>query len=186
MIKVVTPEETYFPHISDKYWFKDEKAIKIFLAGTIDDGNSDDWQYSLISNLLMYNLNENDDSDFDNDFSIGDLIIYSPRRKNWDPNSSNEEIIKQIEWEQEKLDDSDLIIMYLKDDSKSPISLLELGLYGPQGKMIVFCTDKFYRYNNVKCTCKKYGIELFESNNLKYVVDRIAMIYDEIYPIKCK
>ena len=180
MIKVITPEETYFPHISDKDWFKDENAIKIFLAGTIDDGNSDDWQYSLISNLLMYNLDENDDRDFDEDFSIGDLIIYSPRRKNWDSNSSDEEIIKQIEWEQEKLDDADLIIMYLKDNSKSPISLLELGLYGPQGKMIVFCTDKFYRFNNVKCTCKKYGIDLIESNNLKDVADKISLILDEI------
>ena len=70
--------------------------------------------------------------------------------------------------------------MYLKDNSKSPISLLELGLYGPQGKMIVFCTDKFYRFNNVKCTCKKYGIDLLETNNLDDVANKINQIYNEI------
>ena len=174
MIKVVTPEGIY----CKDDWFKDENTIKVFLAGTIDDGISDDWQYSIISKLLYYNENN---TDFDEeDVSLGDLIIYSPRRKNWDPNSSDEEIIKQIEWEQKKLDDSDLIIMYLKDNSKSPISLLELGLYGPQGKMIVFCTDKFYRFNNVKCTCKKYGIDLLETNNLDDVANKINQIYNEI------
>ena len=182
MIKVVTPEETYFPHKGDEYWFKDENAIKIFLAGTIDNGQSDDWQYKLISYLCVYK----DDgwNDLNEDLSLGDLIIYSPRRKNWNITATTEEIENQIRWEQDHLDAADIIVMYLVDNSKSSISLLELGLYGPQGKMIVFCTDKFYRFNNVKLTCRKYGIDLIESNNLKEVEDKISLLYEELYNIK--
>lgn len=43
MIKVVTPEKTWYPHKGDEYWFKDDKAIKVFLAGTIDNGESNNW-----------------------------------------------------------------------------------------------------------------------------------------------
>ena len=74
--------------------------------------------------------------------------------------------------------------MYLADNSKSPISLLELGLYGPQGKMLVCCSNKFYRYNNVKCTCEKYNIDLFESTDLKEISEEIALLYNEISNIK--
>ena len=119
MIKVVTPEETYFPHKGDEDWFKDENAIKVFLAGTIDDGKSTDWQYKLISYLCVYK----DDgwNDLDEDISLGDLIIYSPRRKNWDTSANNEEVEKQIKWEQEHLENADIIIMNILSDSKSPI-----------------------------------------------------------------
>jgi len=182
MIKVVTPEDTYFPHKTDEYWFKDENAIKIFLAGTIDDGKSTDWQYSLISRLTVYK--DDGCNDLEEDLSLGDLIIYSPRRENWDSNSNNEEIDKQIIWEQEHLDDADIIIMNILPDSKSPISLLELGLYGPQGKMFVFCTDKFYRFNNVKLTCNKYNIPLIESNEYENICTLIDGVYKEIIQIK--
>ena len=68
----------------------------------------------------------------------------------------------------------------LDGNSKSPISLLELGLYGPQGKLICFCTKDFYRYNNVKCTCDKYLIDLYETSDIKKVADEIASVYNEI------
>ena len=180
MIKVVTPEEIYFPHRVDEFYFKDENAIRVFLAGTIDDGKSTDWQYSLISNLLMYNWEENDDRDFDTDFSLGDLIIYSPRRKNWDASANNKEVENQIKWEQEHLENADIIIMNILPDSKSPISLLELGLYGPEGKMLVFCTEDFYRFTNVKLTCERYNIPLIQTNDNDKIANTIEYIYDEL------
>ena len=181
MIKVVTPEETYFPHKGDEDWFKDENAIKVFLAGTIDDGKSTDWQYKLISYLCVYK----DDgwNDLDEDLSLGDLIIYSPRRENWNPDATNEDIEKQILWEQKYLEDADIIIMNILPDSKSPISLLELGLYGPDGKMIVFCTDKFYRFTNIKLTCERYNIPLVNSNDLTEICSQLADIYDDLKTI---
>ena len=180
MIKVVTPEKTYFPHKGDEDWFNDEYAIKVFLAGTIDNGKSIDWQYSLISNILIYNLKENDDTDFDEDFSLKDLIIYNPRVTNWNPNPTNEDIEKQILWEQEHLEDSDIIIMNILPDSKSPISLLELGLYGPEGKMIVFCSEDFYRFTNIKLTCERYNIPLVKSNNLTEICSQLITTYNDL------
>lgn len=182
MIREITPEN--YKNVN-KDFFSD-KYIKIFLAGTIDNGKSKNWQEELISKLQWYNLEPFDDHDLGFDFSLGasdndeDIVIFNPRRKYWDPNYSDEEIIFQIKWEQAHLEMADLIIMVFEDNSKSPISLLELGLYGPSGKMIVFCTDKFYRYNNVKCTCERYRIPLIESTNLKDITKEIASIYDEI------
>ena len=85
-----------------------------------------------------------------------------------------EDIAEQILWEEEKMDEADLILMVIQDDSKSPVSLMELGLYGPSGKMIVFCTDKFYRYTNVRMTCEKYLIPLVNST---YVDDILPEVY---------
>ena len=185
MIREITPEN--YKNV-DKVFYSD-KYIKIFLAGTIDNGNSENWQDKLISTLGWYLWTPDSEEDPGFDYALGasdneDIVIFNPRRENWNPDSSNEDIIEQIHWEEEHLDKADLIVMFLSDDSKSPVSLLELGLYGPQGKMLVCCTNKFYRYNNVKCTCEKYGIELFESNNFQDIADRIALIYNEISPLK--
>jgi len=185
MIREITPEN--YKNV-DKDFYSD-KYIKIFLAGTIDDGESENWQDKLIYSLDWYWWSPDSEEDSGFDYALGasddeDIVIFNPRRENWDPNSSDEEIIEQIHWEEDHLDKADLIVMFLADDSKSPVSLLELGLYGPSGKMLVCCTNKFYRYNNVKCTCQKYGIDLLESNNFSDICDEIALIYNQIYPVK--
>ena len=66
-----------------------------------------------------------------------------------------------------------MIIMVLLDNSKSPVSLLELGLYAKSKKIIVFCTDKFYRYDNVQLTCEKYNIPLINSTDIDIIVENI-------------
>lgn len=47
--------------------------------------------------------------------------------------------------------------------SKSPITLLELGLFAKSGKLYVVCTEGFYRYDNVRITCAKYGVPVYAS-----------------------
>lgn len=47
--------------------------------------------------------------------------------------------------------------------SKSPITLLELGLFAKSGKLHVVCTEVFYRYDNVRITCAKYGVPVYAS-----------------------
>ena len=79
-----------------------------------------------------------------------DIEIYNPRREHWNTNPTKEEMEKQIKWEQNHLDAAHIIAMVLLDDSKSPISLLELGLYANTNKLIVFCTPNFYRWDNVR------------------------------------
>ena len=116
----------------------------VFLAGTIDDGNSTNWQEELI-----------------NMCQCKDIVFFNPRRKEWLGDLSKEELEYQIKWEQEHLDSADIIIMCLLDNSKSPISLLELGLYAQSGKLMVFCNKAFYKYDNVRLTCQKYNIPLY-------------------------
>lgn len=47
--------------------------------------------------------------------------------------------------------------------SKPPITLLELGLFAKSGKLHVVCTEGFYRYDNVRITCAKYGVPIYAS-----------------------
>jgi len=157
----------------DKHYFDD--TFKIFLAGTIDNGESEDWQYDVFLHLAMYTevFNDNSINNFKN------FTVFSPRRKNWKADATQEDIEEQIKWEQEKLDEADLIVMVLQDNSKSPISLLELGLYGPAGKLICFCTPNFYRYTNVKLTCEKWGIPLIEQLNPADIAAEVNRIYKE-------
>lgn len=181
MIREITPDN--YQKV-DKNFYSD-KYIKIFLAGTIDNGDSENWQDKLISKLQWYQLNPDSEEDPGFDYALGanegnDIVIFNPRRENWNPNSTNEDLINQIKWEQDHLDKADLIIMYLADNSKSPISLLELGLYGPGGKMIVFCTENFYRSTNIKLTCQKYLIPLIQSTDVNNIVKEIEKIYNDI------
>lgn len=133
--------------------YPDSKAV--FLAGTIDNGDSFNWQEGIINRCQDL-----------------DIVFYNPRRKEW-TSSTREEIEYQIKWEQEHLDNADLIIMCLLDNSKSPISLLELGLYAQSKKIIVFCNPEFYRYDNVRLTCKKYNIPLYkvDLDNMKKIIE---------------
>ena len=123
--------------------YPDSKSV--FLAGTIDNDDSYNWQEQLMTRCKDL-----------------DITFYTPRRKIWPANTS--QIEYQIKWEQEHLDSADIIIMCLLDGSKSPISLLELGLYAQSKKLIVFCNPAFYRYTNVKLTCQKYNIPLYNVN----------------------
>ena len=49
----------------------------------------------------------------------------------------------------------------MRTGSQSPITLLELGLYAGSDKLRVICTEEFYRYDNVRITCARYGVPLF-------------------------
>jgi len=130
----------------------------IFLAGTIDNGESLNWQDNVIIELINLGVS---------------CEVFNPRRKHWNPNPTKEEMEKQIKWEQEHLDKADVIIMVLLDDSKSPISLLELGLYANTKKLIVFCTPNFYRWDNVRLTCEKYNIELVQDLHPLIIANKI-------------
>lgn len=134
--------------------YPDTKAV--FLAGTIDNGDSTNWQEDLIEYCQDLNV-----------------AFFNPRRKEWNPEATTFDLEYQIKWEQQHLDMADLIVMCLLDNSKSPISLLELGLYAQSGKIIVFCNPEFYRYDNVRLTCEKYDIPLYkvDLDNMKKIIE---------------
>jgi Nucleoside 2-deoxyribosyltransferase like len=129
---------------------KNKKSI--FLAGTIEMGKSEDWQSKTIDILETSGM---------------DVDIYNPRRKEWDDSWKQEftspQFYQQVNWELDALEKADIIIINLLEDSKSPISLLELGLFADSGKLLVCCPSKFYRIGNIEIVCNKYNIPLFES-----------------------
>jgi hypothetical protein len=123
---------------------------KIFLAGTIEMGNSEDWQ----SKVTKY-------------FHGRPFTILNPRREEWDSSweqsITNPQFYQQVNWELNALDKADYIIMNLLPESKSPISLLELGLYANSGKLLVCCPDGFWRKGNVEIVCEKFNIPMYEN-----------------------
>lgn len=123
---------------------------KIFLAGTIEMGNSEDWQTKVTESL-----------------SDRAYTILNPRRDEWDSSweqkIENPQFYQQVNWELDALNKSDIIILYLLPDSKSPISLLELGLYASSGKLLVCCPEGFWRKGNVEIVCERYNIPLYEN-----------------------
>lgn len=125
----------------------DRSFTKIFLAGTIDMGNSRDWQMELYDRFSAMN---------------GRYILFNPRQDNWDASRPGE-MDYQVRWELDHLEEADMIVMYILGSSKSPISLLEMGLHARSGKMHVICEPEFYRYDNVRITCGYYGVPLYEN-----------------------
>jgi len=58
---------------------------------------------------------------------------------------------------------ADKILMYFDPKTKSPISLLELGLFANSNKLIVVCPKGFWRKGNVDIVCRRYEIEQAET-----------------------
>ena len=124
----------------------------IFLAGTIDMGNSINWQ-----------------SEFINEFKDYDINVFNPRRDDWDSSwkqsINNPQFKEQVLWELNALEKADIIIYNFLPDSKSPITLFELGLMTKRldKEIIVCCPDEFYRSGNVHIVCEKYNLNLVKS-----------------------
>lgn len=122
----------------------------VFLAGSIEMGKAIDWQKEL--------------SDF---FIKNDFIVFNPRREDWDSSWEQKfetpNFYQQVNWELDCLEKADIILLYLAPETKSPISLLELGLHADSEKIFVVCPDGFWRKGNVEIVCNRYDIPLFNS-----------------------
>lgn len=119
---------------------------RIFLAGTIDNGDSADWQHALAERFGTMQ---------------GRYILYNPRRSDW--KGTPDEFEFQVRWELDHLEKADIIIMNILGTSKSPVTLLEMGIHIRSGKLLVACEPDYYRYGNVRITCEKYGVPLYDS-----------------------
>lgn len=140
---------------------EDQKAIydkKIFLAGSIEMGAAVDWQKEVEAVFANHFFKERNNS----------ATVYNPRRINWDSSweqsIDNEQFRNQVEWELNRLFQSNLIFMYLDENTKSPISLLELGLYAQDTKLVVVCGENFWRRGNVEVTCNYFDVPLIIHN----------------------
>lgn len=132
--------------------------VNIFLAGSIDMGNSEDWQEKVCDYFSKLPTEES---------RYNCVTLFNPRREEWD-NSWEQDITnplfyQQVNWELNALEKSNCVIVNILPDSKSPITLLELGLFAQSGKLLVCCPNGFYRKGNVDIVCDRYGIPIYNS-----------------------
>lgn len=141
-----------------------DKVHRIFLAGTIDNGESEDWQTKYLCTIIDRANHVNDLPFVDNSKEL--WMVFNPRRKNWNANDSSDSSAMniQVNWELDHLEIANSIIMNILPNSKSPISLMEMGLFAKTEKMVVYCPEDFYRFHNVRILCERYNIELHTKN----------------------
>lgn len=136
----------------------DEYKESIFLAGSIEMGTAANWQLCVQAAL----------SDLD-------VVIYNPRRDDWDStweqSIHNDQFREQVEWELNKLDAATVIAMYFDPATKSPITLLELGLFAGKDNLIVCCPQGYWRKGNVDIVCEKYAI--FQVDSLEELISTV-------------
>ena len=128
-----------------------QNTVSVFLAGSIEMGSAEDWQVKV-------------EDTFKN---LGEITFYNPRRDDWNSAWTQTEATKefngQVNWELNHLEKADIIFMYFDPNTKSPISLLELGLYASKGNLIVCCPEGFWRKGNVDIVCNRYRIPMYDN-----------------------
>jgi len=145
---------------------RDNHKPSVFLAGSIEMGTAEPWQ-----------------DDAGNQLSEVGYNVFNPRRADWDSSwtqeITNPQFYQQVNWELNALEIADHIIMYFDPNTKSPISLLELGLFARKGNLLVICPEGFWRKGNVDIVCDKYGVRMFEDlqSAINYLHGLIARKY---------
>jgi hypothetical protein len=67
--------------------------------------------------------------------------------------------------------------MYFDKDTKSPITLLELGLFARGGTIIVCCPEGYWRKGNVDVVCEKYDI--VQVDTLDKLIEGLIKVFKE-------
>lgn len=151
--------ETQSPH-------KIKKGYKnIFLGGSIEMGTAELWQEKFISEL--------------SDLPVQFL---NPRRDDWNSSWTQEitnlQFKQQVEWELNGLEVADVIVMVFDINTKSPISLLESGLFAKSGKLVILCPEGFWRKGNIDVVCEYYNIK--QVRNFSELIDYIRHHVDKM------
>jgi hypothetical protein len=120
--------------------------FSVFLSGSIEMGAAAQWQTYMERELADL-----------------DILILNPRRDDWDSTWEQSlrdwRFVEQVEWELDAMERATMVVMYFDPATKSPITLLELGLQARMGHLVVCCPDGFWRKGNVDVVCRRYGIE---------------------------
>jgi len=130
--------------------------VTIFLAGSIEMGVAEMWQAKVVNELKKYKV-----------------LLFNPRRANWDVTIKqsilSKPFVDQVEWELEQIEKSDIIIFYFDGNTKSPVTMLELGLVlgrvderreANHQQVLLCCPDEFWRSGNVEYTASRYGTNM--------------------------
>ena len=153
-MKVIKP-----PALDEDY---DPINLEVFLAGSIEMGLADDWQLKL-SEMLK---------------EVPNLILYNPRRDEWDSSweqsIKHEKFYEQVNWELDHLLNSNLAVFYFDPSTRSPITLMELGLAAAEGvTCLVLCPEGFWRKGNVDIVCHRYSNNVQQFESFEEIVSEI-------------
>lgn len=130
----------------------------VFLAGSIEMGTAVEWQEDLVNQFQTFDNN---------------LVFFNPRRNDWDSSwvqsKDNPQFAEQVNWEIEHISTADVIFFYFSGDTKSPITLMELGIIAgmhmryASSEVIVVCEPNFWRKGNVDILCDKIDVTVHEN-----------------------
>lgn len=137
-----------------------EPAVKtIFLAGSIEMGKAELWQDIIAESLADI-----------------DVVIYNPRRDDWDSSWKQDpkpgtKFHEQVTWELDHIEKADLVVFYFDPKTQSPVTLMELGVCLNLNKpILVCCPDGYFRKGNVVITAKRHNVEVL--NDLKSLITK--------------
>lgn len=129
-----------------------ELGLSIFLAGSIEMGVAEHWQDRMVERLAPYYAH-----------------CYNPRRPDFNPawaqQKGDPEFTEQVVWELDHIEKADVIVFYFDPNTKSPVTMLELGLaclLNPTDTYVC-CPPGFYRKGNVDITCERFGVPVYDS-----------------------
>ena len=136
----------------------------LFLAGSIEMGVAVDWQTKV----------QNELQDLEG-------TIFNPRRNDWDSSWTqsikNPQFVEQVNWEMDALNMAETIMVYFDPNTKSPITLFELGYHIHSGKVILCCPDGFWRKGNIEIYADRERINLYNT------LDEVISAYRSFYKI---
>lgn len=141
MIEVQAPNE---------YEIDDDPVI--FLAGSIEMGLAEKWQDRVVKAIADEHC-----------------LVLNPRRDDFQANAvqeaSNPYFSEQVNWELDGIEVADVILFYFDPATKSPITLMELGLMAKSfdKQLIVCCPKTFWRRGNVEIVCDRHNLTLVET-----------------------
>lgn len=136
------------------------KEVSLFLAGSIEMGIAKDWQKYIADQMTQWNI-----------------VIFNPRRDNWDSSweqkITNHQFYEQVNWELDHLERATFNAFYFDPDTKSPITLMELGISATTkpDKTIVCCPEGFWRKGNVDMVCQRFGVK--QVNDLDQLISML-------------
>ncbi|KAF2844613.1 hypothetical protein T440DRAFT_473246, partial [Plenodomus tracheiphilus IPT5] len=123
------------------------RKFTVFTAGSIEMGAAVNWQRLMVTQL-----------------SHLPITVCNPRKGKWDQSITQQATDKffkqQVDWELDALEQADVICFFFDTETKTPVSLFELGLWSASDKVVVCCGEKYWKAGNVQLTIK--CVEKFE------------------------
>jgi hypothetical protein len=138
---------------------------RIFLAGSIEMGVAENWQTRVAKDLADY-----------------DVVLLNPRRDDWDSSwkqsIDDPQFNQQVTWELDGLETATIVAFYFDPNTKSPITLMELGIVCHElDSLVVCCPDGFWRKGNVEMVCDRYGKTLV--NTYEDMIKHLILLIKE-------